>query len=352
MARYFKRSSKFALPPGTLPEASVLGTTPAVVTVIDYTEGTVQEGKVKDIAECFPYRDKNSVTWINIDGIDLDVIKKLDAHYGIHSLVTEDIATPDQRPKVEDYGDYQFLVFRMIYIEKDTEEIHAEQISLLLGSNYVISFQETVGDVFDPIRERIRHAGGRVRKMGADYLAYCLLDMVIDNYFVVLEKIGEELEVLEGMLIDDNQRDIIYEIHQRRADMVFLRRQIWPLRDMISTMQRSESKLIKKTTAVYLRDLYDHIIRVIEAVESFRDILSSLHDLYLSNITNRTNEVMKVLTIFAAIFIPLTFLAGVYGMNFDFMPGLHWRWGYHVLLAFMLIIAVGMVFFFKKRRWL
>lgn len=354
MSKLFKEISKgVALPPGVIVETEELRTQKVDITVFDYTEKDFEEKKIKDIKECFPYKDKPSVTWINVDGMNLDVIHQIDDHFGIHPLVAEDIVITGQRAKMEDYDNYIFIVIKMIYMKRGEEEMYSEQISLILGPNYVISFQEKMGgDVFDPIRDRIRAAKGRVRKMGADYLAYCLLDAVVDNYFVILEKKGEEMDILESRLIDDGRPEFSLEIHQHKRDMGFLRKQIWPLREVLSSLQRSESRLIKKTTSIYLRDVYDHAIQVIDTIESFRDILSGMHDMHMTTISNKMNEVMKVLTIIATIFIPLTFIVGVYGMNFDDMPELHWRGGYFLLLFCMAIVAGGMVVYFKKRNWL
>jgi magnesium transporter len=292
------------------------------------------------------------VTWINIEGIDSEAIQKIDEHFGIHALVSEDIVCLGQRPKLEDYENYIFIVLKMIYFNQKVNDILDEQISLVLGPNFVISFQETEGDVFGPIRQRIREGKGRVRTMGADYLAYTLLDAVVDNYYVILEKCGDDIEALEDQIMEDPHKGIGQEIHQLKRDMIDLRKQIWPLREVIAGLQRNESRLIRKQTGVYLRDVYDHIIQVIDTVESFRDMLSGLHDIYLSSISNKMNEIMKVLTIFAVIFIPLTFIAGIYGMNFQFMPELQWKYGYFVVLGFMAFVGIGMLLYFKKKKWL
>jgi len=230
--------------------------------------------------------------------------------------------------------------------------VQAEQVSLVLGSNFVISFQERVGDVFDEVRDRIRNAKGRIRKMGPDYLAYALLDAVVDNYFTVLEKFGEKIEAAEEELVANPTEKTLKQIHLVKRELLSVRKSVWPLRELISALQRGESGLIQETTGIYLRDMYDHTIQVIDTVESFRDMVSGMLDIYLSSISNKMNAVMKVLTIIATIFIPLTFIAGVYGMNFKYMPELQWRWGYGLILVVMGIVAVIMLFYFRKKKWL
>ena len=264
----------------------------------------------------------------------------------------EDILNTDQRPKVEDYKDYLYIVLKMLHNVKGTE-IVTEQISLILHPNFVISFQEGIeGDVFSPVRERLRGAKGRIRGMGADYLAYTLIDAIVDNYFAILEGIGERIEDLEEELVSHPKKETLHRIHELKREMIFLRKAVWPLREVISTLQRGDSPLIKNTTAIYLRDVYDHTIQVIDAIETSRDMLSGMLDIYLSSISNRMNEIMKFLTIIGTIFIPLTFIVGIYGMNFAFMPELKWRYGYFAVMAFMFAIGIIMLFYFKKKKWL
>ena len=250
-----------------------------------------------------------------------------------HPLVLEDILNTDQRPKMEEYGDYLYIVLKMLHDKGKGNQIEAEQVSLVLGPNFVFSFQESGGDVFDQIRERLRTGKGRLRKMGADYLAYTLVDAIVDYYFVILEKLGERIELLEEELVAHPRTETLKEIHTLKREMIFLRKAVWPLREVISGLQRGESPLVQKTTGIYLRDVYDHTIQVIDTIETFRDMLSGVLDIYLSSVSNRLNPVMKVLTIIATVFMPLTFLAGVYGMNFKYMPELEWRWGYPVALG-------------------
>jgi len=353
MPKHFKkRSEKGGLPPGTLVYVGEKKVEKAIITVFNYDSERYEEKELKSIEECFPYKDRPNVTWINIGGIhQAEMMEKIANHFGIHSLVMEDILNTGQRPKMDDMDDYVYVVLKMLNYNEEDDEIDAEQISIILGQNFVISFQEKERDVFEPIRERIRKNKGRIRKKGADYLAYTLLDSVVDIYFTILEKIGERIEFLEEELVENPSTQTLQEIHGLKREMIFLRKSIWPLREVISGLERGESSLIKETTVIYLRDVYDHTIQVIDTVETFRDMLSGILDVYLSSISNKMNEVMKVLTIIATIFIPLTFLAGVYGMNFRYMPELEWRWGYFTALFLMAVIGIGMVIYVRKKKW-
>jgi len=354
MPRFIEKASKkVGLPPGTLVHVGERKTEKTRITIIDYDEAQFQEKEAKTIEECFPFKDKPTVTWINIDGIhEVDIVEKIGKHFGIHPLILEDIVHTGQRPKMEDFDDYIFVVLKMLYYDERESRIKVEQVSLILGSNFVISFQEQAGDVFNPIRERIRNAKGRIRKTGADYLAYALTDAIVDSYFIILEKIGESIEDMEEELVTNPTPETLQSIHTLKREMIFLRKSVWPLREVISGLERAESSLIHESTGIYLRDVYDHTIQVIDTIETFRDMISGMLDIYLSSVSNKMNEVMKVLTIFAAIFIPLTFIAGVYGMNFEFMPELKVRWGYFVVLSLMVAVGVVMLFYFKRKKWL
>jgi magnesium transporter len=325
------------------------------ITVIDYDEQSYQEKVVAKVEECFVFKETSTVTWINIDGVHDDkIVSGIGECYGIHPLILEDIMTTAQRPKMEDAGDYIYIVVRMISYDNRKKETQSEQVSLIVGKNFVISFQESAisGDVFGPVRERIRTGKGRMRKMGADYLAYALIDAIVDNYFIILEKLGERVEILEEELVADPGQKTLHEIHAMKREMIYVRKSVWPLREVISGLERAESPLIKKTTGIFLRDVYDHTIQVIDTVETYRDMLSGMLDMYLSSVSNRMNQVMKVLTIIATIFIPLTFLAGVYGMNFKFMPELEWRYGYFLIWGIMLAVGIFMVIMFKRKKWM
>jgi magnesium transporter len=324
------------------------------ITVIDYEEAHYHEMEAGTVEECFSFKAKPTVTWINIDCLRrVDILDKLGACYGFHPLVLEDILT-DQRPKVEDYDDYIFIVLKMIYYDEQKEEeaVEADQISLILGPNYVVSFKEKAGDVFNPLRERLRTGKGRIRKMGADYLAYSMMDAIVDNYFVVMEKLGERFEEVEDAVVANPTTEILPTIYNLKRDMLFLRKSVWPLREAISRLQRTDSPMVSETTKIYLRDVYDHTIQVIENIETLRDMSASLLDTYLSSLSNRLNEVIKVLTIISTIFIPLTFMTGLYGMNFRFMPELDSPWGYPAILTLMMMIGGVMLVYFRKKGWI
>jgi magnesium transporter len=353
--RFVKRvSKKIGLSPGTLVHIGKKKIEKVRIRLIDYDEAQVQEKEAKAIEECFPFKDLPTVTWVNIDGLhDIGVMEKIGKHFGLHPLVLEDILNTDQRPKIEDFDDYVFVVLKMLYFDEGEEEVRAEQISIILGSNFVLSFQERLGDIFNPLRERIRNAKGRIRKMGPDYLAYALLDAIVDNYFMVLEKLGEKIEGMEEELVSNPRPETLQTMHNLKREMIFLRKSVWPLREVVSRLERGESKLIKDSTGIYLRDVYDHTIQVIDTVETFRDMLSGMLDIYLSSVSNRMNQVMKVLTIIATIFIPLTFVAGIYGMNFEYMPELKWHWFYPKAFWLVMIGVAGvMLFYFRRKKWL
>ena len=348
-----KRSKKAGLPPGTLIHIGEKKAKCQRLLSWIMMRSIFKRREVKKIEECFLFKDKPTVTWINVDGLhQVEILEKLGECYGLHPLVLEDILNTDQRPKMEDYGEYIYIVLKMLDQNNKSNEIVTEQISLILGPNFVFSFQEREGDVFDPIRERIRNGKGRIRKMGADYLAYALLDSIVDNYFIILEKLGEKIEFLEEELVTRPIPETLQTIHHLKREMIFLRKAVWPLREVIGGLERGESSLVKETTRIYLRDVYDHTIQVIDTIETFRDMVSGMLDIYLSSVSNRLNAVMKVLTIIATIFMPLTFIAGIYGMNFKYMPELEWRWGYPAVWFAVVLIGVSMLIYFKRKRWL
>ncbi len=349
-----KRSKKAGLPPGTLIHIGEKKVEEPKITIFDFDDQHVEEREVKVLEECFVFKDKPTVTWMNVGGDHkVEIIEKLGECYGFHPLVLEDILNTDQRPKMEVYGDYIYIVLKMLYGGDTNSLIKAEQVSLILGKNFVISFQEgKEGDVFNPVRERIRSGKGLIRKMGADYLAYSLLDTIVDNYFLILEKLGEKVELIEEELVTHPTTKTLQEIQKFKNEMIFVRRAVWPLREVISGMGRKESPLIKETTEIYLRDVYDHTVQVMDTIEIYREMLSGMLDIYLSSVSNRLNSVMKVLTIIATIFMPLTFIAGIYGMNFKYMPELEWRWGYPAIWLFVFIIGISMLIYFRKKKWL
>lgn len=349
-----KRSKKAGLPPGTLVHIGEKGVGEPKVTLIDYDEANFEEREVKAAEECFPFKEKPTVTWINVEGVhQIEVIEKLGHCFGLHPLVLEDILNTDQRPKMEVYGDYIYIVLKMLYEGDGNRPVEAEQVSLILGSNFVISFQEgKEGDVFNPVRERVRTGKGLIRKMGPDYLAYSLLDTIVDNYFLILEKLAEKVELLEEELVANPTTKTLHQIQKFKNEMIFVRRAVWPLREVVSGLGRKESPLVKETTEIYLRDVYDHTVQVMDTIEIYREMLSGMLDIYLSSVSNRLNSVMKVLTIIATIFMPLTFIAGIYGMNFKYLPELEWRWGYLAVWLVFVAVGVSMLIYFRKRKWL
>lgn len=354
MPKFFKkRSKKAGLPPGTLVHVGEEKNAPVEIAIIAYDEDRYREEVTADAADCLAFKGKPGVTWINVDGVHrLDVIEDMGKCFGLHPLVLEDIANTDHRPKAEDFGEYLFVVVKMLAYDEENDEIDTEQLSIILGADYVLSFQEKAGDVFDPVRNRIKNSKGRIRKAGADYLAYALLDAVVDNYFAILEKIGEQVGSLEEDLLQNPTPETLQHIHELKREMILLRKSVWPLREVVNALGRGDTPLIRETTGIFLKDIYDHTIQVIDAVETYRDVLSGMLDLYLSTVSNKMNEVMKVLTIIATIFIPLTFLAGIYGMNFRHMPELGWRWSYPAVWLVVVALALLMVLFFKRKKWL
>jgi magnesium transporter len=349
-----KRFHKPGTAPGTLraPEKRV---EQVRVTVIDYGPDHLEEKTITRVEELFPYRDSPTTTWINIEGLhDVAFLEAIGKHFGFHPLALEDVLNCGQRPKIEDYGTHHFLVMKSLIHQ---ETLATEQISFFLSGHFVITLQEVPGDSFDQVRERIRRGKGLIRKAGSGYLVYALVDALIDEFFPVLERYGEKIEDLEAELLRDPSTETIQQIHQIKRELLLLRRMAWPERDVISAMQRAESDVITPETQVFLRDCYDHTIQVIDMIETFRDLSSGMMDVYLSSTSNRMNEVMKVLTIISTIFIPLNFIAGVYGMNFNTeasplnMPELHWYFGYPYALGLMATVGLLLVLYFRRKRW-
>ena len=354
MPRFIKKQlRKAGTSPGTLIHIGEQKVDETQMTLIDYDEEHLQERVLDGIEEAFPLKDLPTVTWINIDGLhQLDIIEKVGQHFNVHPLVLEDIVNTGQRPKSEEFEDLIFVVLKMLHYDENSEKITSEQFSLVLGPNFLISFQEIQGDVFRTVRERIRKPKTRIRKAGCDYLAYALIDAIVDHYFLILEKLGENIEALEEDLLENPSPETLQTLHEMKREMIYLRKQIWPIRELINSLVKGESSLINESTRLFFRDIYDHTIQIIDTIESYRDILSGMLDIYLSTLSNKMNEVMKVLTIIATIFIPITFVAGIYGMNFKFMPELEWRWGYVMVWAIIVVVVGIMIGFFKKKQWL
>jgi magnesium transporter len=348
-----RRSLTVGLPPGTPVHIGESRRERTRITIFEYDEGSCSEREVSGPEECPKVDGRAGVLWINIDGVqDVGLIQALGGIYGIHPLIQEDVASAEQRSKVESYDGSLFLILKMLSREPGGRSFCSEQVSLFVREGLVLSFQEREGDVFGPIRERLRQGKGQVRKRGSDYLAYCLIDAVVDNYFVILEEMEDRIQPLEESAVDDPEPSVMHGIQEAKRELIFLRRTLWPLREMLGRLEREETSIIRRETVPFLRDVHDHTIQVIEILESFQEIVSSLMDIYMTSISNRMNSIMKVLTIIATIFIPLTFIAGLYGMNFRYMPELQWRWGYPAVLGVMACVFVGMIVFFRRKKWL
>ena len=346
-----EQQNKTGAPPGTVVYLGEDQTQKVDITLIAYNENEFVEATFSSWEECMNQLNPNMIKWINVNGIhDTTLVEQIGKQYNIHPLTLEDIVNTSQRPKFEDYDNYVVSIMKMITYDS---ELHSEQLSIILMEGMVVSFQEVdSGDAFDLIRSRIRLGKGRIRKMGADYLAYALIDSVVDCYFNVLEKIGDAIELLEEKLITEPTKDTMQQLHFMKREMIFVRKAVWPMRELISNIERSETGLIKPSTDIYLRDVHDHTVRVIDTVETYRDLLSGMMDIYLSSVSNRMNEIMKVLTIITTIFVPVTFIVGVYGMNFDNMPELKTQSGYFVVWVVMITIILSLLFYFKRKKWL
>lgn len=348
-----RRGKQPGAAPGTLVHTGERRTTEVRFSLFEYNKEKFEERTPTSVPECFPLAPRGFVGWLNIDGLhDIEQLRSLGERAHLHPLVMEDVVSIGQRPKVEEYDEQLYIVLRGLEYNENRAQVDEDQISIVLGHNYVLSFQELPGDAFDPIRARIRTGKGPLRERGADFLAYSLIDAIVDEYFRVVEKVGDRLEELEDQVMGGPSRAVVGEIHHMRRELIVMRKAVWPLRDVLNSLVRDETQLISDPTRVFLRDAYDHTVQVIDTIETMRDLLSSLMDLYLSSVSNRMNEIMKVLTIIATLFIPLTFIAGVYGMNFEHMPELKWRWGYPAVLLLMAIVAGVMILYFRRKSWL
>ncbi len=347
--------------PGSVPGTLRIGPNapPPVIVLIDYNEENAVRLQIDTPEECAPYLDTESVSWVDVKGLGSeDILQRLGHVFSLHPLVLEDVVNVPQRPKVEEYEDQLLIVARMVVLKRSGQGFYSEQVSFILGQHYLLTVQEEPDhDCFDVVRDRIRTAKGTIRKRNADYLAYTLVDAIIDGFFPILEVYGESIEDLEDEVVETPSRQTLEKIHNVRRELLMLRRSIWPLRDAINCLIRDESDLISDDVKIYLRDCYDHTIQVLDMVETYRELASSLMDVYLSSVSNRMNEIMKVLTVISTIFIPLTFIVGVYGMNFNpekspfNMPELDWYWGYPLCWMGMLAIAFSLVYYFKRKGW-
>lgn len=353
MTRFTKKYlEKVGLLPGALVHIGKDKKHISDVTLIEFDQNHYDESTIDITNEKLIFKTERKIKWLNIDGVhQTDLIESIGQQFNIHSLTLGDIVNTEHRPKIEDFGEYLFLVLKMIGYDLKSKRIVIEQVSFVIGEDFLITFQEMKGDLFEPVRNRLREGIGKIRKMGSDYLAYTIIDTIVDNYFVVLEILGERIESIEDELLKNPSNHILEDLHKVKREMIYLRRSVWPLREIISTMQKGETKLIHNSTLIYLKDIYDHTIQVIDTIEVSRDMLSSMMDVYMSSVSNKMNQIMKVLTIIATFFMPLTFIAGVYGMNFQYMPELHWRYGYPAALGLMLIVSSAMILYFYKKKW-
>lgn len=347
-----KHHKKIGQAPGTLIYTGEKSNKLAIE-VFDYNIDRIEEKELLQIEDAFQYKSTESITWININGLNhISEIEKIGKHYSLHPLILEDIVNTTQRPKIDEYDDYMFVVIKMLYYDSD-KQIITEQVSFILGDNYVLTFQEAEGDVFDAVRERLRQGKGRIRGLGSDYLLYTLIDSVTDHYYSIIEKMGDKIEDLEDNLFNgQTQNEISQQIQDLKRELLKVRRAIFPIREIINRIEKTEHKLILDKTLHYYRDIYDHIIQVTENIDIYREMVWSLMDMYMTAISNKMNEVMKVLTIIATIFIPLTFIAGIYGMNFDNIPELHYKYSYFILWIVMILLFIGMLVYFKRKKWL
>jgi magnesium transporter len=348
-----RQAAKAGLPPGSIVYVGRERQGVPRISLISYDARTSDEEVIDAAGKCRGRLKENRINWLNIDGIhDVDVIKSIGEQFNLHPLLLEDIASTRQRPKTESYPEAFFTVVKMLRLDQEKGQIISEQVSFILCDHCLITFQEQQGDVFDPIRDRIREGKGRVRDGDAGYLLYVLLDAIVDSYFLVLEYMGDRVDALDDAMAAHPPPDALRLLHSMKNDIIHLRRCVWPLRDVANSMARDGVVNMAPETLVFMRDLYDHTVQIMDAVETYRDILAGLTDLYLSVASNRMNEVMKILTIIATIFIPLTFVAGIYGMNFEHMPELAWPWGYPAVLLLMSAMVGGMLVYFRRKGWL
>jgi magnesium transporter len=346
-----KRSRKTGLPPGTLVHIGERKPEKVTITTFHYSTTDCEEQQLTEPDRLAPPMDE-SVLWVNVGGVHkLEVVEALGKQFFLHPLLLEDVTNTDQRPKLDDYETYIFLVTKMLSLTS-RQEVAVEQVSFVLGRNYVLSFQENGTDVFQPVRERLRGGKGRLRQSGADYLLYALVDAIVDQYFAVLEMVGEKIEGVQQAVVADPQPETLKDIHAVKRQLLFLRRAIWPLREVMNNLSRSDCPFLQEPTKVFFRDVYDHVVQIVDTIETLREMISASLEIYLSSVSYRLNAVMRVLTVITTIFMPLSFIASIYGMNFEHMPELKSEWGYPVVLVVMLAVGICMLVVFKNKRWL
>lgn len=346
-------SEKSGLPPGSLVHVGEVHEHEHKITVIDYNKSSLTQHTIKTIDELLPYQTTDTITWVIIDGLkDVSIIDAIGQHFNIHALILEDILNTHQRPKFEEFDDYLYIVIKAISITAGEFNVEYEQVSLLLLDKFVFTFKEKPDGIFDPIFNRLNNSKSHLRNLGTDYLTYIIMDTIVDEYFTLQDTFDELIENVEDELLSDPSAQTLNIIQKIKRELIFLRRSVSPMRELLASIQRSESQLLNEKTKRYFGDIYDHVIRVTEAMESYRDLIAGMLDIYLSSVSNKMNETMKILTVFASIFIPLTFIAGVYGMNFEYMPELKLKWGYPALWGVFIGVSVFLLRFFKKKNWL
>ena len=354
MARFLKkRDNTKGLVPGSAIFIGNKKVDEIRIRIIDYDKSKLHEDELKNVSDGTEFKEKNTVTWINIDGLhDSELMKDMGETFDLHPLLIEDIMNTDQRPKLQEYDNNLFLVLKMLRYDESNQTIIAEQLSLVIGKTFLLTFQEQPGDVFEPVRERIRKQKGRIRATSIDYLAYALVDTVIDNYIYIIERFGEKIEDMEDVVLGDPEPEIMEQLSNYRKEMNYLRKSIRPAKEAITQLARLDSNLIDLKTIPFLKDLEDLITQASEAIDTYREMLSDQMNLYNSALSNKMNDVMKILTIFAAIFIPLTFIAGIYGTNFEYLPELHFKYSYFIFWGVMIVVAVSLLIFFKRKKWI
>jgi len=352
-ARRLSQAAKVGLAPGALIHLGERKTEQAAISLLEYGEAELTEHQFNSLAESQAYQARLPVLWLNVHGLhEPEVMAEIGRRFKLHPLVLEDILNTNQRPKVDDYGDYLFIVARFFEVGGEKQQIGSDQVSLVLGPNFVLTFQERPSGRFDPVRERLRQDRGQIRKLGADYLAYSLLDAIVDRYFTILENIGERTEELEDMMLEHPRPGALQLVHQLKRETLNLRRSIWPLREVINSLTRADERFFRPETRPYLRDVYDHTVHAIESLEANRDMIAGMLDIYLSAASNRVNQEVRALTVVAIIFMPATLISGIFGMNFKVMPPLVWPNGFLIALGLMATVATTLSFIFWRRRWL
>ena len=346
-------SEKAGLPPGTLVHVGKVSDLECRISAIRYDKNSYEEFNVTSINDVLLNETDGKITWVIIEGLNfIEFFESLGQHFNIHSLVLEDILNTHQRQKYEDHDSYLFITLKALFLNADKFNVEHEQVSMLIMNKFVFTFKEKQDDLFVSLKHRLSNSKGRFRSLSTDYLAYAICDTIIDNYMLTVDSIANIIESIEDELLQTPSQNTLVTIQQTRRELIFLRNNILPIREVISEFQRSDSTLINESTQIYFRDIYDHTLRVIESLDSFREILNGTLEIYLSSVSNKMNETMKVLTVFASIFIPLTFIAGIYGMNFDYMPELKWKWAYPTLWFLFIIIPILLLIYFKNKKWL